>query len=798
MFKGRKLMRILPVAGILCVLLSIYLAVFISSILGAGRTVKNPFEVGAWIAARGFPFFAFLVVFLLMAVIIGGVLYVFFGKLPVRKDALGRNFWTPSNRQSYGDAHFETPDEYSNTANIKTPVKALGPILGQLDQSKTKLLVKQTKTVLGNNNVLVIGPSGSGKSYTYTNNNIFQIARRRESVIISDPDGGLSREFAGYFTQKGYIVRIHSLMDPSHSHGWDALKSVRGPTKEKTVSNVQVFVNACLKNTGDGHAKEDIHFQGAFALFSALIMRVLFDDIQFKEEDKNIRKIIELLNMPFEGLEGLFDEATMAEEAKVCLGPWRTVMEASPNLRSNLIANLKGALNVLVTSPLLCDLLSSDDIDLELPGKQPCAYFCQFPAYEDTYKFMESLFFSMLMQNLVNEAYVERGKLQIPVNFLLDEFPALGVLPHWSSTISNVRKLHIYITMIMQSITQLQVLYPDEYPNIIGNCDTWVILGCNDEVTGEWLQERAGMTTVQSQTESHSPDESIVDVLGGSRRSIGEGKRYLIMMDEFMKMDDQDSFIFFARHNVVYANKFPYIYHPEYPLTLKEDPLGEIPDMSDILARKERKEKEQKYLDAFYAANPNINKHKEEVFEDTSDKIAVKEYSHILAESLRNATFRSKGKRPAKTHESEDRVEEEENSESEYVVLSPEPDDYEPVIIPVPEPPAPPKQEEPAAPEPVAARAPVTAAKEPPQAAKDQMNAGASGYEVTAGEMTDDDLDVIFDMSGMVPEPVAAQKTTFDAFPSMDDGPASAGDFAPPSNPNAPPPKRMTFDDIPF
>lgn len=82
------------------------------------------------------------------------------------------------------------------------------------------------------------------------------------------------------------------------------------------------------------------------------------------------------------------------------------------------------------------------------------------------------------------------GKLPIGVNFVLDEFPNLGVINDFKKKISTVRSRNIGISVIFQNIAQLKNRYPnDEYLEILGNCDTQIALGCTDEVTARFISQ---------------------------------------------------------------------------------------------------------------------------------------------------------------------------------------------------------------------------------------------------------------------------------------------------------------------
>ena len=64
-----------------------------------------------------------------------------------------------------------------------------------------------------------------------------------------------------------------------------------------------------------------------------------------------------------------------------------------------------------------------DEIDMELPGKQPCAYFCITSDQDSTFDFLSSLFLSFVFIKLVRYAdkHCPGGKLEVPVHVLGEE-----------------------------------------------------------------------------------------------------------------------------------------------------------------------------------------------------------------------------------------------------------------------------------------------------------------------------------------------------------------------------------------
>lgn len=614
-----------------------YFALFFQSLIVWHAKTYNPLELLGYARTYGFPLKTFIV---LEAVLLFIVVFFMHSheKEKATDDVMGRGFRISPERQSYGDSHFETPKEYEKAAVVQSPENAYGTILGQLHQSGEKLINRRMDSENRlNSHIALVGASGTGKTFTFTKNFIFQAVKRRESIVLTDPDGGLFRDTAGYMEDNGYVVRRLDLNNLLLSDGWDAMRSIK---EESAELDSQFFAQVVIANVSDDLTS--IYATGPLSLLKSIVLRVVLGN-DFAPEEKNLETVYNLLqNTGGEVfLDALFfgadtidervreklgpeisqsiDDAldgktsAMKADAEAALGPYMAFKQGSPNLRGNLVTNLAVQLQVL-QSQIVRKVLSTNDIDLELPGKTPCAYYCIFPDSHDTYRFIVSLFFSMLMTRLVSFAdaqpeteYHAAGELPVPVNFLLDEFPSIGILPDWDRKMSTIRKRRINATMIFQDITQLQNLYPKTWVTILSNCSTFISLGINDKDTSKMVTDRIGNTTIEAKTDQRTNEMSrnFFRAMGidPGRTSVGEGRRSLLSLDELFKIDEDRLLIILQGHNPILAYKYPHTLHPEAK-KLRKIYVDSIPSFSDKEARAKRAKEERERLKAYYEKHP--------------------------------------------------------------------------------------------------------------------------------------------------------------------------------------------------
>ena len=80
-------------------------------------------------------------------------------------------------------------------------------------------------------------------------------------------------------------------------------------------------------------------------------------------------------------------------------GPHGLFLKAKENLWGNIVIGLGNRL-AIYQSQLVDTITRNHDVDLTLPGKQPCAYFVIISAQDSAYRFLSSLFFSLAIPQL--------------------------------------------------------------------------------------------------------------------------------------------------------------------------------------------------------------------------------------------------------------------------------------------------------------------------------------------------------------------------------------------------------------
>ena len=413
-----------------------------------------------------------------------------------------------------------------------------------LDDNRFSLYIASSSKSGLAGNMLVIGAPGTGKSWGFVRPMIFQCVKRRESMILTDPKAELYESTAGYLADMGYEVRVFNLLEMEHSDRWNCIGEADYDERLIPIIAATIINNTSSeKEAGDFWAKAELN------LLTALLYYVQNDkDVSGNVLPLSQRRLGRILSLLTDnGLATIDREIKLLPAGHPAKGPYGLFLQAKENIRGNIVIGLGNRLNVFQDK--LVDALTADStIDLTLPGHRPCAYFCILSAQDHTYAFLSSLFFTMIFSRL--EQYARRetedGKLPVPVNFVLDEFPSIGKLGDFKRSIAFTRGFRMNCIVIVQSIAQLADMYPrHEWEEITACCDATICLGVNDTTSAQFISEKCGMTirvtnNQQPQTPLFSPVANLSRPYSQTRSNT---QRALMQPDEVLRLDNAKSIV---------------------------------------------------------------------------------------------------------------------------------------------------------------------------------------------------------------------------------------------------------------
>ena len=347
-----------------------------------------------------------------------------------------------------------------------------------LDSYETKL----------NNNVLVVGASGAGKTRSIVTPNLLMATG---SYIISDPKGNLYDKYGKYMESKGYIVKKLDFTDPESSAHYNFFKYIREPRDIVKVAHMLIYQR---KN---GRSYDPFWDEAAQLLLQAMIAYLKEGAKESECTLHNILTLISMINIDENDVcsETPFDlmmkhHRNRNEDSYACRYYDMFRSAASRTLRSIIIST--NARLGLFDMPETNEMMAYDDIDISSIGLKKTALFVVVSDTDRSMDGLVNIFFTQAMNELCRVADKEciDNRLPVPVRFIMDDFATNCRIDEFPRMIASIRSRGISTMLMIQSEAQLKEGYEEDDKTIIANCDTYVYLGGNDLDTAKKVAER--------------------------------------------------------------------------------------------------------------------------------------------------------------------------------------------------------------------------------------------------------------------------------------------------------------------
>ena len=339
-----------------------------------------------------------------------------------------------------------------------------------------------------NNNVVVIGSPGSGKTRSIISPNLLQATG---SYVVTDPKGNLYDKYRLYLRRKGYITRRIDFTGSKKSAKYNPI------LKAETEDEIAELAHTIIFSNHGMIAKDPYWDEAAETLLNALLSYLLID---CKREKCTFSSVMELIGMAgndendvgvASDLDLLFNNLGLRE-------PNCSAVRNYKSFRQNAGKTRLCILNVLSTTvsryaaQTIEDILQGDDINIPEIGQRKTAIFI---TVSDTDRHLDGLInivFTQIMQGLVKYAdSCPNSHLPVPVRFLMDDFATNVTISQFPSLIACIRSRWISAVIILQTESQLLERYEEDGRTILGCCDTYVYLGGGDIDTAEHVARRA-------------------------------------------------------------------------------------------------------------------------------------------------------------------------------------------------------------------------------------------------------------------------------------------------------------------
>ena len=340
-----------------------------------------------------------------------------------------------------------------------------------------------------NNNVLVVGTSGAGKTRSIVTPNLLQATG---SYIVSDPKGNLYEKYGPYLKNQGYEVKKLDFTDPENSSHYNFFKYIRKTQDINKISHMIIY------SKGQDGYKPDPFWDEASELLLQALIAYLYEGFRSSEQNlRSVQKLIDACNIDENdsGSATILDKLMEAHEKEYedsyAVSQYKKFRVAAGKTLKSILISLNARIGQFDT-PELRELTKYDTIRISGIGMKPTAVFVVVSDTDRSLDGLANLFFTQAMNELCWQAdkRCKGNTLPVPVRFILDDFATNCKIAEFPRMIASIRSRGISTMLMIQSEAQLEEGYNKDARTIIGNCDTYVYLGGNDVDTAEAVARR--------------------------------------------------------------------------------------------------------------------------------------------------------------------------------------------------------------------------------------------------------------------------------------------------------------------
>ena len=343
-----------------------------------------------------------------------------------------------------------------------------------------------------NKNVIVIGGSGSGKTRFYVKPQLMQMPDN-VSFVVTDPkgtiivecgkmlargtpkkdkNGKILRDKNGRVVMAPYKIKVLNTINFAKSMHYNPFHYI---CSEKDILKL---VNTIMVNTkGEGEkSSEDFWTKAERLLYCALIGYIYYEA---PEEEQNFSTLLEFINASEtreedeefkNAVDLLFEELERDEPNHFAVRQYKKYKLAAGKTAKSILISCGARLAPFDIAELR-EIMSYDEMELDMVGDQRTALFIIISDTDDTFNFVVAMMYSQLFNLLCDRADdVHHGRLPYHVRILADEFANIGQIPKFDKLIATIRSREISASIILQSQSQLKTIYKDAAETITGNC----------------------------------------------------------------------------------------------------------------------------------------------------------------------------------------------------------------------------------------------------------------------------------------------------------------------------------------
>lgn len=396
-------------------------------------------------------------------------------------------------------------------------------------------------------NVLLAGPTGSGKTTRLLLKNLFTL--KNCSIVVNDPSKELYQLSSGYLSQF-FEIKTLNFSDSTVSSGYNILSRIQKP------NDINKIAHLLVASTIDKNSSDPFWSIQTKALLNILIRLVLHQPVEYR----NMANVLYILHNFAANPQKVDEWIVKTGDDKLILD-YKSMVATPEKTLQNIVSSAKASLQ-LFEDPEIAKVTSNDSINFNSLREKPSILFLHNSIAEQKYiSILNSIFFEQLYGHILQKL-PDRKELDLFI--ILEEASSLYV-PVLPIAMANTRKHRVSNLICVQSKKQLETFYKNDAENIVSNCVTKIFL--------------PGITSM----------ETLKDIETISGKAIHRDKKGtervkpLITIDEIRQLHENRTLILSGNNPIIMGRTSPYYqsYFKYLPYSkITPVPLqGDIPDI---------------------------------------------------------------------------------------------------------------------------------------------------------------------------------------------------------------------------
>lgn len=451
------------------------------------------------------------------------------------------------------------------------PVKACNELKDK-EEKYNRILSENVKVSLrgklSNNNMLIVGSSGSFKTTSIMHQNLLQMG---SSYVVLDVKGDTQRKLGKRFEQAGYKIYSLNFKNPAKSDRYNPFAWIE---TEADMLRIIKSWHEAVRPVNENSAADpfwddavDLKMQAVF-YYAWLDARdkkkkATFNDVIWLLSQENVPVINPATGEKSNRLTELMDEkAAQYDNDYPPVRAYRKFQGKAAETEGSVSLMISAMLNICETAEVK-RIFSGNDIDLKMIGQELSVVFLVMPDNVNTYTWITSMFYTQMFDTLIRLSDDEiKGPLPYEVQVWMDEFYAGARPADTEKLLGVIRSRNISMVPILQSIAQAKAIYPnDKWEIMMDNMAAVVFLGSGPQAksTHEYISE-----TLSTATADKKDDRMSFGINSSSDLSFSKAEIKLMTPSQVRRMPPTECIIFLESRPPIYDTKAIPFDKPEY------------------------------------------------------------------------------------------------------------------------------------------------------------------------------------------------------------------------------------------